>query len=181
MKKLIAIVAPVLFLFACNSVEKYRAGIEELTSQWDETTQMVTDFASTVQAEQASFNESLSSMALDESTMPAMKSDAKEQLMAAYGAWQDAGNGYGNITSELNSFVAEWTTKAEEVNNLKEGLANGKLEGDVSAKIAELTTMVTDAGTKLEGWKEQFATAQAAVNSQKEQFQTMFAEVMPAK
>ena len=47
MKKLILLTLP-FFIFACNSVEKHRGPIEELAANWGETTNQVTEFASSL-------------------------------------------------------------------------------------------------------------------------------------
>ncbi len=181
MKKLIAFALPLLFLVACNSVEKYRSGIESLTTQWDQTTTSVTEVAEMVSAEQSTFQQSLTSMAIADEAMASMKDDKKTMVMDAFNAFQTSGTSFSAISAEINDFVTNWTSKAEEVNALKEGLANGTLDGDVTAQIAELTNMVTDAGTKVTSWKEQIETAKAAIASKQMDFQTVVAEIMPAK
>ena len=181
MKKLIAFALPLLFLVACNSVEKYRSGIESLTTQWDQTTTSVTEVAAMVSAEQTSFQENLSTLAVAEDAMAKVKEDKKTMVMDAYNALQTSGTSFSAISGEINDFVANWTSKAEEVNMLKEGLASGKLEGDVTAQIAELTNMVTDAGTKVTSWKEQIEAAKTAIAAKQQEYQTVVAEVMPVK
>ena len=181
MKRLIAFALPLLFLVACNSVEKYRSGIESLATQWDQTTASVTEVAQAVTAEQANFDQNLSAMVMGEDIIAKLKDDKKNMVMDAFSALQTSGASYGAIASEVNDFVANWTAKADQVNALKEGLANGKLEGDVTAQIAELTNLVTEAGTKVTSWKEQIEVAKAGIAAKQEAYQTVVAEIMPAQ
>ncbi len=181
MKNLFAIALPLVFLVACNSVEKHRAGIETLATQWDETTNQVTEFAGTVQAEQASFQQNLAGLVVAEDAMAKVKEDKKNLVTEAYASFQNAGASYASISAEIGNFVATWTEKAAEVNALKEGLAAGKLEGDVAAKVAELTTTATEASAQLTTWKEQLEATKSAVAAQQTQYQTVVAEVIPAK
>ncbi|HRW74555.1 MAG: hypothetical protein R2787_12575 [Saprospiraceae bacterium] len=181
MKRLIAFALPLLFLVACNSVEKYRSGIESLATQWDQTTASVTEVAQMVTAEQANFDQNLTSMVVAEDAMAKLKDDKKNMVMDAFNALQTSGASFGTIAGEVNDFVTNWTAKADQVNALKEGLANGKLEGDVTAQIAELTNLVTEAGTKVTSWKEQIEAAKAGIASKQEAYQTVVAEIMPSK
>ena len=119
MKKLIAFALPLLFLVACNSVEKYRSGIESLTTQWDQTTTTVTEVAEMVSAEQANFQQNLSTMAIADEAMAKIKDDKKTMVMDAYNAFQTSGTSFSAISGEINDFVSNWTSKAEEVNALK--------------------------------------------------------------
>lgn len=180
MKNIFAIAIPLVFLVACNSVEKHRAGIETLATQWDETTNAVTEFAGSLQTEQANFTQSLASMQVAEDVVAKIKDAAKkEAITAGFAALQNAGGAYNSINAEVMNFVSGWTEKAAEVNALKEGLANGKLEGDVAAQIASLTSMVTEANTKLEGWKQSAETARKAIANQQAPYQALVAEFMP--
>lgn len=180
MKFLVALALPLLFLTACNSVEKHRAAIDTLSTQWDEATAQVTEFAGSLQAEQSNFTQSLSSLQVNEEMMAKVKDAAKkEELTNAFASLQSAGAPLASLTAEVSNFVAGWTEKAAEINALKEGLANGKLEGDVPAKIAELTAQVTDATTKLGAWKEQFEAAKSAMSSQQASYQGMVQELFP--
>jgi chromosome segregation ATPase len=180
MRIIIALALPLLFLTACNSVEKHRAGIEGLATQWDEATAQVTEFAGTLQSEQSSFTQSLSTLEVNEEMLAKVKDAAKkEELSASFASLQSSGASFASLSAEVSNFVSTWTEKAAEVNALKEGLASGKLEGDVPAKIAELTTLVTDATTKLGTWKEQFDAAKAAVSTQQASYQGMVNELFP--
>jgi hypothetical protein len=180
MRIIIAFALPLLFLTACNSVEKHRAGIEGLATQWDEATAQVTEFAGTLQAEQSAFTQNLSTLQVNEEMLAKVKDAAKkEELASAYASLQSSGASFASLTAEVGNFVSTWSEKAAEVNTLKEGLANGKLEGDVPAKIAELTALVTDATSKLGTWKEQFETAKASQTSQQASYQGLVQELFP--
>ncbi len=180
MKQLFALALPLLLLSACNSVEKHRASIETLSTQWDEATSSVTEFAGMLQTEQANFQQSVTGMQVSEDVLAKVKDAAKKDAITqGYAALQSAGTSMGSISAEVANFVTGWTEKAAEVNALKEGLANGKLEGDVPAKVAELTAMVTDATSKLTTWKEQFEQAKSTLAAQQADYQNLVAEFMP--
>jgi hypothetical protein len=54
MKKLFAILTPVLFLMACNNVDQFRAPIEALTADWEKATTEVTELGGMIGAAQTS-------------------------------------------------------------------------------------------------------------------------------
>lgn len=163
MKKFLAIALPLTFLVACNSVEKHRASIETLGTEWDNTTNMVTDFAASVEAEQAAFQMAADSSKVADDVAAKLKEDKKTMLMEAYTAYTTAGAGYAAIKDEVSSFDASWKENAAKVQALKDGLAAGKIEGDVVAQVAELNTVIADAVTKLDEWKTRFEEAKTAV------------------
>jgi len=181
MKKLLAIALPLTFLVACNSVEKHRASIETLGTEWDNTTAMVTEFAASVQAEQAAFQMAADSNKVADDVAAKLKEDKKTMLMDAYNAYTTAGAGYAAINDEVSAFVATWTENAAKVQALKDGLAAGKIDGDVAAQVAELNTVLTDAGTKLGEWKTKFEEAKKAVADSQTAYMTVRDEAVAAK
>lgn len=181
MKNLIVLIA-LVSLFGCkNSVETYRAGIEELVSNWDATTSSVTDFAGQVQAAAAGQSEKMSTLIIDELVFSKLKPEAQAKFNDAKSAAETANAGFGNIMSEVNSFVTDWTANAAQLTTLKDGLAAGKLEGDIAGQIAGLTTMVTDAQTKLESWKGAFSTVQGTSTSATDALAAVIAELTAKK
>lgn len=179
MKNFIAILLPIVFLMACNSVEKHRESINTLAADWDTATASVMEFAGTLQGEQAAFQQNLSTMVVSEDAMGKMKEDKKTMLMDAFTGLKSSGGAYAGISNELNTFVAEWTEKSNEVNALKEGLESGKLAPEAVASISDLTAYVAQAQTQLGTWKEQLEAANATVATQKSAYEAVVAEVMP--
>jgi hypothetical protein len=180
MKNFIAILLPLVLLMACNSVEKHRESINTLAADWDTTTASVMEFAGTLQGEQAAFQQNLSSMVVSEDAMGKMKEDKKMMLMDAFTGLQSSGSAYAGISNELNTFVAEWQEKSNEVNALKEGLESGKLAPEAVASISDLSAYVAEAQTQLGTWKEQLEAANATVAAQKSAYEAVVAEVMPS-
>ena len=74
MKKLILLTLP-FFLFACNSVEKFKAPIEELATKWGETTNQVTEFANSLNGMMMDANSKLGEYSFSEEQMAKMGED----------------------------------------------------------------------------------------------------------
>ncbi|MCB0656605.1 MAG: hypothetical protein KDC57_10740 [Saprospiraceae bacterium] len=180
MKKLV-VFAFGLVLFACNSVEQYRGSIESLASQWDEATTSVNDLASQVAQEKTSWAQMVSSMTLEESTVEALPEDAKTQIMEAESAFQNSGQGFDKLSTEVNDFVTNWQEKSAELTTLRDGLAEGKLSSDASTQIADLTTMVSDATANISAWKEKLETIKSDVSSTHKNWSDLVAQLMPVK
>ena len=77
-----------------------------------------------------------------------------EKISAALQSYKDSGAGLDAVATQLNELKGTWSAKAEEIKALQDGLAAGKLEGDVTAKIAELTNYITTTETSITGMKE---------------------------
>ena len=68
MKKLFFFLLPLLVVFSCKSVEQYRAGIEELSGNWDNTTKALSDFSAMVSSDMTNYTKAMGTMQLDEAT-----------------------------------------------------------------------------------------------------------------
>lgn len=162
MKKLLFIALP-LFVFSCKpGVEAFRAQIEELATNWDNTTKTVTEFATSLTTEISGLTNAASSMTLSEDVLKGLKPEMATEYADATTAFSAATAAYGPIQAELGEFTKMWVEKTATVNALKDGLAAGKIEGDVKMQIADLTALIAQAGEKLAGWQNKQAEAKSA-------------------
>ncbi len=175
MRKNALLMGLAIVLFACNSVEKFRAPIEELVGSWDTTTAAVTEFVGTLGAEQTGANEALAAMVVPEDLAKKMDEAATAKVGELKNSLTEQIGALGTLNSTVTAFVGEWTTKAAEVNTLKEGLAAGKLSGDVLGQVNGLKEMVTTATTNLDGWKTALSGITGNVGGLKQQFADLLA------
>ena len=176
MKKVFAFAAIALVFAACNSVAKFKPQIEELAKTWDATTSQVTEFATSVKTEQSNWANAATAMTVAPEAMAKWDDTAKAKYAEIQAAAQTSTTGIAGISSELDGFVSSWTEKSNSMKSLTDGLAAGKIEGDVTAKIADLTAAATDATSKLGTWKTKFDEVKGAAAKA----QQMFAEFTAA-
>lgn len=157
MKKLFFLSLIAITVFSCKNVEQYKAGIEELGTKWDATTAAVTEFSTMVDASTAAFNANFDSLGVDSVYMSKLKGADLDKVKMAVEAYKTSGAGLTEISTKLAEAKTAWEAKAGEVTALKDGLAAGKLEGDVTAKIAELTNFIATNDTTLTSLKENLA------------------------
>lgn len=162
MKKLLAILAPVLFVFACKSVEQFRAPIEALSADWEKATTAVTEVGSMIGAAQTSLASLKDSLMVDPKMAAKMKPEMTASLDSLKNAFTTSIDGIGGLASEVTSFATSWEEMSKKLAGLKDGLAAGKLEGDVLAQVDELKNASMDATTKVEGWTSKLNDAKAA-------------------
>lgn len=168
-------------LVACKNVEQYRAGIEELGSKWDAATASVTELTGMAEAENKAFATMSDSLMVDSVAFAKLAPAVQAQLTDAKATYTNAGAGYATLLSDLSTFTTEWTAKASEITALKDGLAAGKLDGDVAGKIAELTNYVTEAETKITGMKETFKNVKEAVTNGYVNYKNLIGQYLPKK
>ncbi len=163
MKKFLLFALP-LFLFSCKSgVDAHKAAIEELGTNWDAATAAVTGFSESLTKDVTYFTEAASAMTLDEAATAALTGDAATNWTAATAAYKAATtDAYAPVQTELNDFVTMWSEKAAAVTALKDGLAAGKIEGDVAAQVTELNTLVTQGNEKVTAWTAKQAELKTA-------------------
>lgn len=153
MKNLIAIAVLAITIASCSGgVGKYADAINGLSGDWNATTETVTALVSNVTEATANWNKMKGEMALPEGVTVAEEDAAK--LNALRTNYAQVGEGFGGLNNDLATFVNEWTEKAKGLTELTEGLAAGKIEGDVQAKIDGLKGTIEDAKTKAGSWQE---------------------------
>jgi hypothetical protein len=160
MKKLYFLLLPIL-MYSCSGVEQYRAGIENLVTDWDSTTTRVVDLTSALAGDMAMFSQMGSKMNLTEDVLSKLKPEQVIEWQAVRSAFGQAMNGFASIRTEMGEFSKAWGEKANEVKALKDGLGSGKLEGDITRQISGLTTLVTQAKESLSQWQTAYASAKA--------------------
>ncbi|MCB0518243.1 MAG: lipoprotein [Lewinellaceae bacterium] len=180
MKKVLAFAGFALILAACNNTAKFKPMVDELSSKWDSATSAVTEFATTVKNDQSAWMSSMNSMQVAPEAMTKWDEAVKTQYNELQTSAQANTSNMAGISSELDAFVSSWQAKSQELQSLKEGIAAGKVEGDVQAKIADLTAAANDATTKLEGWKTKFAEVKAAAAAAQQQFADFMSKNAPA-
>ncbi len=165
MKKLFFFIALPLLLVSCKGVEQYKAGIDELAGNWDTTTKAITEFSGKVSSDLSNYTQTLAGMRLDDKVAAKLSTDQTSSLETAQKAVIDALGGYPPLQKKINEFVTTWTEKSGMLTTLKDGLAAGKIEGDVPAQISELGNLVTTANDNLSSWKESYTTIQGRVDT----------------
>ena len=182
MKKLLLLALP-LFIFSCKpGVESHRKAIEELATNWDKVTNGLTELSNGLTKDMTGYTESASAFMLDDAAASALKGDAATK-------WQDAvkmfksstTEAYGPLQNELGEFVKMWTEKSANVTALKDGLAAGKIEGDVAAQIADLTSLVAQTNEKITAWTAKKAELGTAGTSAVESLKAAFEAIAPKK
>ncbi len=174
MKKVLAFAAFALIFASCSNTAKLKPMIEELTSNWDNTTSRITEFANTVKSEQSNWMTASKDMQVAPEAMAKWDDAMKAKYSEIQSAAEANSGNISGIASELDAFVSSWTEKGKEIKALQDGLASGKLGNDAQAKIAELTAAATDAGSKLADWQSKFDEVKMAAKNAKQ----MFAEFM---
>lgn len=164
MKKLFLFALPLL-LISCKGVEQYRTGIEELSGKWDATTKAVTDFNGMVSTDLTNYTQAAAAITVDEATAAKLKPEQTAALDAARKGVTDALGAYAPLQQTINDYIKTWSDKSAEVTALKDGLAAGKIEGDVSAKLTELNAEVENANENLKAWQASYATVKSGVES----------------
>jgi hypothetical protein len=182
MKKVLLFALP-LFLFSCKSgVETHKAAIEELGTNWDAATASVTGFAESLTKDVTTYTEAAASLSLNEAATAALKGDAAKKWAEATAAYKAATtDAYAPVQAELNDFVTLWTEKAAGVTALKDGLAAGKIEGDVAAQVAELSGLVTQATEKVTAWTAKQAELKTAADSALGLLKSTYEAIAPKK
>lgn len=152
MKKVLLFALPLLLIACKGGVEAHKAAIEELGTSWDAATTAVTGFSEGLTKDMTSMTEAANQMMLDSAAVAGLKGEAGTKWTEAITAFKTASDAYTPVQTELNDFVTMWTEKGAGVTALKDGLAAGKIEGDIPAQIAELSGLATQATEKVASW-----------------------------
>lgn len=161
MKKILFVAVAGLLMAACNNVAQFKAPIEALTTQWDSTTTVVTNFATLLTQEVQNAQSMATGLPVSEDAMKKLDDATKTRLAELEKAFQQESQGLSSIKSELDGFVQSWGEKTQLLNGLKEGLASKKLGKETATTISDLQAAVTEAGSKVGAWTEQLNATKA--------------------
>ena len=164
MKNLFFFLLPLL-LISCKGVEQHRGAIDKLSADWDATTKALTDFQAVVSADMTNYTKALAAMQPPDAARATMTPEQVTAWEASQKTVTDALGGYAPLQKTINDFMATWSEKSAEVTALKDGLAAGKIEGDVNAKITELNGMIATANENLSSWKATYSTIKGSVDA----------------
>ena len=173
MQKFLLFAVLTFVLASCSNVGKYKEAIESLSGDWDSTTNAVVAIGEKITTAQNSWNTMQESMVVTDEMTENLGEDVLGQiteLVAGNGAISDQ---FGDLSKGVFEFVSNWEEKGKKLTELKEGLAGGKLPGDVQGTIDELTNLVSEGKTKVSGWEEGLASAQAAAQSAMTKFKDL--------
>lgn len=176
MKNLLAIAVFALFLSSCNNVAKYAESINGLSTNWDAATNAATELVNKVNEAQEIFNNNKAQMAIPEGME--VPEEQAAQLNNLKNQYMGYGEQFSAISSEVSGFVSSWQEKAQEMTALKDGLAAGKIEGDVQAKVDELKGQVEEATTKVGTWSEQLEGLKTTATETYNQYKSMLDGLM---
>jgi chromosome segregation ATPase len=168
MKKVFAFAAFAILLSSCSNVGKYKPMIEELSANWDSATSAVTEFAGKVTAAQADMASMNSQLNVDSEVMDNWDSATKEKFGEITSSAKTSMESLSGLNNELDGFISSWQEKGADLQALKDGLAAGKLEGDVQGKIASLSAAATDATSKLSGWQDRLSEIKSSAANAKQ-------------
>ena len=183
MKKLFFLLLPFV-LFACGKgVEQYRGAIEGLGSEWDATTSAITEFANNLNTDLSNFSQMAGAMNLSEDVQKKLKPEQATEWQTVRAAFSQALQAFAPIRTQVGEFTKTWGEKAAEVQALKDGLASGKLEGDVNANVEAIKTHITLGKESLEAWKKAHNDAKAQAQSAADNMKAVYDKLnaAPAK
>lgn len=164
MKNYLFLLVSCLIIASCNSVEQYRAPIESLTAEWSKAGEGVKLAAGNISTSANFLNNMVDSFMIDSTKKwNKLGLDTMNMMKTAFMAQVQ---GINNLSTDINDFTNKWATLTADVDALSMGLKNGKLEGDVMAKINDLKANCAMAATQTEQWNKNMMGAQAtAVNA----------------
>lgn len=175
MNKILFLALPLL-LFSCKGVEQHKAGIEELAGNWEATTKAVADFRAMVSTDLSSYSKTITGLKLEDLETANLTAEQSANLDAANKAVTDALSGYPPLQKDIKAFDTTWTEKSAGMTSLKDGLATGKIEGDVAGQLSELGSLVTAANEHLTSWRDTYSSVKedvdTAINSLTQQMES---------
>ena len=163
MRKLIILSILAVALASCSNVGKFKEAIESLSTDWEATTGKVTAVVDQINSVQAQAKSALDSMNPSEEVAAAMSDEQKTKLASLQQAAQGQMGELETLAQQAFDFVSKWQTEGEKLTALKDGLAAGKLPGDVQATIDSLKGLMGNAEENVTAWTGQVESAKENV------------------
>ena len=181
MKKVIAILVPVLFILSCKNVEQYRAPIEALSADWEKATTAVTEVGGMIGATQTSLATMKDSFMLDPVKAAKLSPQLTDSLNSLKLAFTTQVDGLMSLASDVTTFAGSWQVMSGKLAALKDGLASGKLDGDVMSQVNELKNAAMNAVSKAETWKAKLTAAKTTAMAAHDMYMQMKWKMMSSK
>lgn len=178
MKKLTLLFFLPLLFTACNSIEKYRAPIDEVAKMWSETTKEVTTFSDLINSTISQANNATSEMTPSPEQLKEAGEEVNDSFMGIKTEYMEALKAFTPIQNQLGDLMKNWGEKTSVLTGLTEGLAAGKLEGDIMSKVTDLKQTATDATESLSGMRDSFQGANSQLTSTVEKWKAMYAQIV---
>jgi hypothetical protein len=146
MKNLFVLVFFAVTLVSCSSVEQHRTAIEEVSTMWTEMTPKVEEMVQNCTELNTAWG-AMADMVTPVSTdMDEVVVNEVEALNMEY---KDNAKSVSEMMEEMTSYVASMKEKGAVVQTMVDGLAAGKIEGDVLAMTADAKTMMEEWTVKM--------------------------------
>ncbi len=181
MKKILVFLFAISLFASCKNVEQYKAGITDLTTKWDASSKMVGDLSTMIEGSKAAQMAAYDSLHIDSTFLSKIKGADLDKVKAAVTAYQASGSGLTEAATKLAEIKSTWDAKSTEVAALKDGLAAGKLEGDVAAKLTELTSFITNSEASVTSIKDIIAKSSEGSTTALAALKSTVAPLMMAK
>lgn len=169
------------FMFSCNNVEKFRADIDGLSTQWSEIETMVTDLSKSTTSQQANYMSAIEAITVDEKVFSKLKEADQKNFEDTKGAAMAVAGGYNAVLEQMVQFSNQWTAKKADLDALTGGLASKKLPKDVETQIAALKTYMDGTTPTIDSWKNALATLETTGNQKLDEMKALVASFPAAK
>ncbi|MCB0578773.1 MAG: hypothetical protein KDD10_05625 [Phaeodactylibacter sp.] len=173
MRKLILLSVLAVALASCSNVGKYKDAIESLSSDWESTTSQVTAVVDQINQAQAQAKSALEGMNPSEEVVAAFTDEQKTKLASLKQAVQGQMSDLGALSQQAFEFVSKWQEEGQKLTALKDGLASGKLPGDVQATIDSLKGLIGTAKENATTWAGKVESAQTTVASATQSYNSL--------
>lgn len=153
-----------LIMLSCNNIEKYRADIEELSSQFSSIQNTVAELSNTAKTQQQNYLNAVDSLTIDEKVFKKLKEAEQKSFTEIKDAARSISGGYKTILDLIREFSNQWTEKKADLEALTNGLESKKLPKDVASKIANLKDYLEGTSAPIDSWKNALSTLDSIGN-----------------
>lgn len=153
-----------LLMLSCNNVEKYRADIEDLSSQFSSIENTVAELSNAVKTQQQNYLNAVDSLTIDEKVFMKLKEVDQKSFTETKDAAKSISGGYKTILDLMTEFSNQWSEKKADLETLTNGLESKKLPKDVASQIANLKNYLEGTSAPIDSWKNALSTLDSMGN-----------------
>ncbi|PHN04128.1 hypothetical protein CRP01_23310 [Flavilitoribacter nigricans DSM 23189 = NBRC 102662] len=164
-----------LLMISCSEGEDLREPVVDLTTEWDNTTAVITQFINTLQRAQQEMQNQFAEMAVPEELT--LNEQSQTQVTELRDNFQEELSSLTDLSGEISGFIGAWQSKAEKLTDLNVGLETGDLGSDSRSTLEELQETVEQGRNELESWKGELEDIQINTQDILEQFHTLIANL----
>lgn len=154
--RILALLAGLLFFASCQNADQYQAPVKELISNWEATTQNITQLRDQIESEMVTWKSSNKEEQVEEAILAKLSDEQKEQLSELGTERKGHADSFKSLRTEVNTYLEKWEEQEEVLTTIQDELADGTVREAIDANLGSIKALLSKSTDKIDQWNAEF-------------------------